>query len=210
MFYCYKITNLSNGKVYIGKTKNVKSRWAAHKSRALNVKDSRFNYPLSNAIRKYGVDNFVFEVIQSCETELEINFYEEYFISLFKSNINIYGKSFGYNLTNGGEKNAGGKLTEETRLKMSKSHQGLLHSEDSKNKIGKAHIGMRHSKEVKVILSNAFSGEKSCTAKLTWEIVIKIREEYKNTNITQKQLSEKYGVSVSNINSIVCNKSWRV
>jgi group I intron endonuclease len=209
MFYCYKITNIVNGKIYVGKTKNIQTRWASHRSRAFNPKDRRYNFPLSCAIRKYGVPNFTFEVLQICETEEEINYYEEIYISKFHTNINIYGGDFGYNLTNGGEKNAGRKHTKETIVKMKLAHQGILHTKESKEKIGKAHEGMRHSEETKNIIREAFSGEKSITAKLTLNLVNMIREEYASSLFSQQQLAEKYSVSVSNIGSITRNESWR-
>lgn len=50
------------------------------------------------------------------------------------------------------------------------------------------------------------SGENSSNHKLTWEQVRNIRVECKD--ISRKQLSEKYGVSINQINAIIKNKSW--
>jgi group I intron endonuclease len=204
MFYCYKMTNLINGKVYVGKTNNTGVRWNAHKSRANSPNDSRYNYPVSCAIRKYGAENFEFDILISCKTELEINAYEEYYIALYRSNINKYGKDFGYNLTDGGEGTVGWKHTDGTRKKMSASHTGMKHTEETLRKIGSANKKFRPT-ETHI---NSISGENSNSAKLTWEIVGKIREE--NAKGTpRKQLAIKYEVCVQNIDLIVSYRSWK-
>lgn len=55
--YLYQITNLINGKVYIGQTNNITKRWSNHK--CCNSPDM----VIAQAIKKYGVDNFKFEVL---------------------------------------------------------------------------------------------------------------------------------------------------
>ena len=58
--WVYKITNLVNNKCYIGITTNLEKRWASHK-KAINY--PYIKQPLYNAMRKYGIANFKFEVI---------------------------------------------------------------------------------------------------------------------------------------------------
>jgi group I intron endonuclease len=58
--YIYKVTNVVNGKFYIGYTNNWKRRWIDHKRSAVAGEKSRFY----NAVRKYGKDQFTFEVIE--------------------------------------------------------------------------------------------------------------------------------------------------
>lgn len=92
----YKITNIINGKCYIGKTiQDVESRWRVHKS---NI--NKFDYPLYRAMRKYGIDNFVFEIIEDNITESLLSEREQYYINLYNS----FGED-GYNATIGGEGN---------------------------------------------------------------------------------------------------------
>lgn len=57
----YKITNLINGKIYVGQSVHPEKRWTEHKQRARNHCD---NYPIHLAISKYGEDNFNFEIIE--------------------------------------------------------------------------------------------------------------------------------------------------
>jgi group I intron endonuclease len=107
--YCeiYKITNISNGKIYIGQAVSHilnhkryrpyghEGRFRCHISEAFSSKKNQSHY-LNNAIRKYGVDDFVVELIECCEIdksdEREIHYIKE-FNSLYPN---------GYNLKNGG------------------------------------------------------------------------------------------------------------
>ena len=56
----YKIINKINNKIYIGQSINITERLKQHK-RSLN---KYFKYPLYNAFRKYGIDNFEFIIIE--------------------------------------------------------------------------------------------------------------------------------------------------
>lgn len=95
----YKITNLVNGKVYIGKTINKpRNRFLAHLKEARNGSQ----YYLHRAIRKYGKDNFKFEVIDdSAKTIEELDKLEVYYIQLYRSTESEYG----YNMHLGGSSN---------------------------------------------------------------------------------------------------------
>jgi group I intron endonuclease len=197
MFFCYKITNLLDGKVYIGKTNRPHERWIEHRTRDKN-------YPLSNAIKKYGASNFSFVIIAISEMESAINKAESLYIKQYRSNIHKYGKSFGYNLTDGGEGISGWNHSPEIRQKMSNSHKGIPLSTDHRQKISNNRKGIKHTEKYK----NSIRGENHPRAKLTWDIVNNIRERYETTNISAKQLADKYGVSMKNIQSIIYRKSW--
>lgn len=61
----YKITNQVNGKCYIGQTiKSAEERWKEHRQHAFGTHPNDQNKALYRAIRKYGLDNFTFEVVQ--------------------------------------------------------------------------------------------------------------------------------------------------
>ena len=107
--YCeiYKIINLTSGKVYVGQSVSHilnhkryrpyghEGRFKCHISEAFSQKKNQSHY-LNNAIRKYGVNEFVVELIEYCELtkadDREIH-YIKHFNSLFPN---------GYNLKNGG------------------------------------------------------------------------------------------------------------
>ena len=69
MIGIYKITNLVNGKSYIGQSINIRKRIINHKSTAFNPQERGYNYPLYKDIRKYGINNFSFDVIEECKKE---------------------------------------------------------------------------------------------------------------------------------------------
>ena len=92
----YKIQNLINQQVYIGQSKNIPKRWQKHKSVAFNDKDSSYDLPLYRAIRKYGLENFSFEIIENCLCE-ELDEKEKFWIQKYNSFFN------GYNMTLGGQ-----------------------------------------------------------------------------------------------------------
>ena len=63
----YKITNTITGDFYIGSSKNVKRRLATHK--CPSVWKNNPNNPMYNDMMKYGVDKFVFEILEEVEIE---------------------------------------------------------------------------------------------------------------------------------------------
>ena len=96
MIGIYKIENLINGKKYIGQSIHIEKRWATEKRDAFNEKKASYHYPLSKAFRKYGIENFSFEIIEECLQE-ELNDKEKYWVAFYDS---FYS---GYNQTLGGD-----------------------------------------------------------------------------------------------------------
>lgn len=97
----YKITNQINGKVYIGQSVHINQRWNQHRSAAFNSNDKDYNKYFYCSIRKYGLKNFIFEIIEECKQE-ELNEKEIYWIKYYDST----NKEKGYNVLSGG--NQGG------------------------------------------------------------------------------------------------------
>lgn len=93
MSYCiYKHTNKINGKVYIGKSQNIKERWSRQ---GACYKGCTHFY---NAIQKYGWNNFIHEVLEDNLTSEWADFRERYYIKLFDSR----NPDKGYNIAEGG------------------------------------------------------------------------------------------------------------
>ena len=92
----YKITNLVNGKVYIGQSQDIYSRWKEHKY----ARNKRECFALYGAFKKYGLDNFSFEIVECCPFE-QLNEKEIYYIAQYHSYVGDT-KSNGYNMTKGG------------------------------------------------------------------------------------------------------------
>lgn len=106
----YKHTNKINGKVYIGQTtQHPKDRW-----------DGGWGYCnnpyFMSAIKKYGWDNFTHEILGEYETKETLDMAEIEAISLYEAT----NREKGYNMKSGG---SNGKLTEETRKKISETRK---------------------------------------------------------------------------------------
>lgn len=100
MSFIYKITNDTNNKVYIGLTSydNPIDRWTKH------LKEYQFaskytKRPLYEAMQKYGVEHFHFEVIEETDKPQER---EQYWIEYYHSYIGDPNCN-GYNATLGGD-----------------------------------------------------------------------------------------------------------
>ena len=62
----YKIENLINHKCYIGQSIDVHRRWTDHKRLYKVETDAGYKYPIYRAFRKYGIENFSFELLEEC------------------------------------------------------------------------------------------------------------------------------------------------
>lgn len=132
----YMVTNKINNKKYIGQTVSYLSsgrkygiigRWNKHVSDANNYVDKGRYF--SNAIRKYGKDNFNVEILLICNLEM-MDYYEIKFIKLY----NTLSPN-GYNLDLGGSGD-NKRLHQDTKEKLSKSHRFLnMKEEDIENLI---------------------------------------------------------------------------
>ena len=92
----YKIENLINHKIYIGQSTNIERRWRDEKRCAFIEEDKSYNYPLSRAFRKYGIDNFSFEILEECPKE-KLNDKEKFWINYYNSFFQGYNQTFGGN-----------------------------------------------------------------------------------------------------------------
>lgn len=89
----YKITNLNNGKVYIGQSTKIKSRCQDHIKGALGI-SSIADQKIHHAMAEEGIWNFSFEKLCECEKS-QLNEKEKFYIEFFNAN------NYGYNLTKG-------------------------------------------------------------------------------------------------------------
>ena len=101
MIGIYKYQNKINNKIYIGQSINLEARKYGHKSSAFNKKANDYNSQFHQAVRKYGWDNFDYEVIATLTpeeyTKETLNKLEIFFIKYYDSYHN------GYNATEGGD-----------------------------------------------------------------------------------------------------------
>lgn len=150
----YKITNILNGKIYVGQTiQKLAKRISQHKS-------IKKKLGIDAAIAKYGWDNFTAEIIEECPVEM-LNEREIFWIAELNTKV-----PNGYNLTDGGYGHRGYKPTPEACANLSKALKGRKFSEEHKKNISKAKKGTtphnkgKHlSEEQKSLLSELNTGE---------------------------------------------------
>lgn len=131
IIYC--ITNLVNGKRYIGQTTMpLYKRWHAHK------KANGRCISIAAAIKKYGVDAFEIIEIDRAFSREELDEKEVAHIAA----ANTLDPQFGYNLRPGG---MSATFSEETRALMSARKKGGTLTEEHKAKIALAGKGRRRS-----------------------------------------------------------------
>jgi group I intron endonuclease len=156
MIGIYKITNTINNHSYIGLSNDIKRRWQEHRT-PKNIKNRTTN--LAKAFRKYGIENFKFEVLEECSIN-ELAAKEQFYIEKFKPE---------YNMNEGGKGNLGHKLskefkqylsqctkkqwenmTTEQRLKIIKNNlkgpaKGHEVSKETREKLRQANLGKKQS-----------------------------------------------------------------
>lgn len=218
----YKYTNKKNGKIYIGQTINPSQRFNQHKSSAFNERDKSYNYPLHRAFRKYGIEQFDYEVIASTEDTEALNLLERYFIEKFDSIKN------GYNILEGGL-NSTREMKDETKLKLTFSSRSELTKEEVielriayQNHLSPSEIYNNKYKDRLQYASfmNIWSGkrygmimpevfEEKRRAKLNEEIVYNIRLDRIKENLSYEKLASKYNISKSTISDIINNRTWK-
>jgi group I intron endonuclease len=164
----YKITNLTNNKVYIGKSTNLELRWEVHKRQ----KAGNNSPHLYRSIRKYGISNFKFEILKLCP-EKDLACLEQFFIRVYGS----WKSEYGYNLTLGGDGGntgtgfKGRHHSEESRKKLSEAKKGKYTKEkhpswgkhlskETKDKIRHGNLGKKMSDESKKKMKDARTGKK--------------------------------------------------
>ena len=86
----YKITNLVNGKCYVGQARDGASRWQTHIKCAVGAEKAPMNklYP---AMQKHGLENFTFEWLEDCPVEA-LNEQEQYWQDFYQA------KTYGYSM----------------------------------------------------------------------------------------------------------------
>ena len=110
----YLVTNKINGCVYVGQTTlSLEERKRYHERESLCK--SRKTVKFHNALLKYGFDNFEWMILQKCNSQDELDYYEQLYISQYNSCDRVKG----YNLKIGGR--TGGLMTEEAKNNLGKS-----------------------------------------------------------------------------------------
>lgn len=137
----YAITNVVNGKKYIGSACNLASRFRTHKAR-LNL-EKHHSAKLQNAWRKYGPECFRFDVIELVEDKSVLIAREQFWIDEYKS-----ATTSGYNVSPIAGSSLGVKHTEEAIRNMGASKIGIRCKPETREKIRLANTGKKRKPEV--------------------------------------------------------------
>lgn len=126
MIGIYLITNKINGKKYVGQSVDIERRFSEHLRSAqpeiYSHKSERdIKTPIHLAMQKYGIKNFSLTVLEECPKE-QLNEKERYWISYYKSN----EKSYGYNISSGGQDSFGLKGENHSQAKLSQKDVDII------------------------------------------------------------------------------------
>ena len=202
--YVYLITNLVNNKKYVGITNDYKKRWENHKC---------CNDPtmaIAKAIKKYGKENFKFEVIESNISLDEIDEKEIYYINKFETHVSL-GKGYNiskggrYNITNSikvGTENGRSLLTEE-QVKFIKGNRNIpvfvLYEEFCDIISYEAFKKVYYNETYKNIEPTSeiypYNFEFACqfnSGKLTYSEVVELRKQYANKVFWREAYTDYY------------------
>ena len=212
-----------NNKNYVGSSSNLKKRLREHFS--CLKRNTHPNKRLQNAYNKYGEIYFSYKIVATCPSEYLIKL-EQWFIDNTKNTVNL--NPFDYS-------SKGRKVLKKTRKKISKALTGKIVSEETKQllslaKLGRPHyileetkIKMSESGKKKVFseqhkenlriaalnrsknLSEKVKGENNPSAKLNLEIIREIR----SSELSVKELADKFNVAKMTIYKIKNNKIWK-
>lgn len=232
----YKFLNPITNKVYIGQSIDIRSRYQAHKSNHLNPNYINYNAYFYKALRKYGFENFNFEIIEECESSL-LDEREKYWINYYNSYNN------GYNMTKGGDFNPSKvpeivqkrteKLLNDSNINKKLASYG--NSKLTKDDIIKIRTAYKEGKTFSDTYNLfkdkiSYSGFQQCWRGKTWtDIMPEVYEERKientggsklNSNIIKQvrldymngvskdKISKKYNINKPNLNRILRLDRW--
>ena len=202
--YIYKITNKINGKAYIGQTTDYQRRFREHRNKGGDLEPNKILY---KAFDKYGIDNFEFEVIE--DLTKDYNEREKYWIHYYNTlNPN------GYNMIEGGTNpplhigedspyaehtqeqiNQIKDLLKNTDQTFEEIAQLYNYSVSSILKINNGKIWYNKQDKYPIRVDNR-------NKKYYKDRALNIIEDLLNTNLSQRQIAQKYGVSRSCVTMI--------
>lgn len=225
MGHIYCFTNKITNKKYIGQSiDSPKIRYNQHKSNYINPNSNEYNSIIHCSMRKYGFDNFNYEIIANYIEDVELlNLLEKYYIKFFNCLV-----PDGYNAETGGKNCekpqtaeqkeklmwANGLLTEKDVIELRLAYQRKesptqIYNEKYKDILHyNSFLNIWTGKRYSSVMPEVFQ-DKGRHTKLNAEIVHQIKEERKTTNISYQKLADKYNVSKATIAGIFQGRTWK-
>lgn len=168
--YFYKITNLINGKYYYG----------IHSTNNLNDGYMGSGIALRKAYKKYGMENFIKEIIINYATRKEVIDHEIKVVT-----IELIKLDECYNNRIGGSHEYNTPISEETRKKISEINKGRVHSEESKLKMSLSQKErLKNNPQLAIDFGNRNKGGKYITEESRRKMS-ESRKKYKQTKETR-------------------------
>lgn len=215
LYYClkkalYKITNIVNGKSYIGQSIDPKHRFISHISRAKNDVD---NSPIHSAIKKYGKENFTLEILEWSDN------YNQREKELILEHNTLSPN--GYNIATGGEEPPCRYGEQHPNCIISESQIDIIIEELKRGVLTEPEIGKLFSPPFnQTLIHNINHGithkrvneiypiRKDCPYNLNENEVGEIKWLLKNSLFPCYQIADYYNVSTSTIKHINVGRNY--
>jgi group I intron endonuclease len=184
----YKITN-PKGAVYIGQSNNIERRIKDYMRC-----DCKGQRKLYHSLNKYGYESHTFEVIKEC-LESELNYYERYYQEYY----NVLDMDLGLNLKYTALDGKSGKLSDETRSRISDGNKG---KQTPKHWLGK-NLSEDHKRKLSEVRKRNFesgkitSWNKGKTGVYTNETIKKMTKNLHTKEVRKKVADKKRGIKHS-------------
>lgn len=158
---------------------------------------------LQNYFNKHGVESLKFVIVEAMtkEQEHEMLLLEEKLIAATP-------EIACFNIAKFGSTSKGRTWTEEQKARRRGANNPMFGKGASRTGSNNPMFGKKPSVETLAKRSERFRHENHPNVKLTKEIVLSIRKEYRETATSINELVERYKVSRSTISNIILQKSW--
>ena len=173
----YCISNLVNGKKYIGQS--ITAQYRANKHIAFLLRGNHINSHMQRSFLKHGEKCFVTSVLEFCK-ECDLDDREKWWISFHKSSC----RNHGFNIEEGGSLNK--RCSKETREKLSEIGKRYVFTETHKRNISESKKNISQETRLKLSLANKKRNPEDFKRLAQYNIGRKISEE------TRKKMSESH------------------
>ncbi len=172
----YQITNMINGKAYVGQSWNIARRFGDYRW------GGSCNRHLRSAFTKYGIGAFMFEIIHALPMAISqstMDSVEQHYID----SMCLLDSKCGYNIRQAGSH---GRHSEETRKRISKLHRGKKLSDEHKRHIGEKSKGRFYSAETRAKIGAAHIG-----MTFSDEALHKMRESHLGKKLSRESIEKR-------------------
>lgn len=150
----YAVRNLFDGKVYVGASQTMRTRFKHHRRDLLAGKHHNQHLQFAFNLRGSDLEAFSFEVLEECSVG-ELDERERYWIELLKTR----DSRFGYNIRIDPCTNRGIKRSDEFKRRVAETSTGRRHTTETRERMAQLATGRRHSAETRAKISAVQQGK---------------------------------------------------